>query len=122
MPIRFYILQLLFVCYVVLVIVLSLQPSESASDLGLFDKLIHFAVYFLMAIVALLVFRSKGGRASALLVTFSLGAILELGQGFVIERDPSYADAVANILGALSGVLTYRIWLRDNASVVNPAE
>jgi len=121
-PIRFYILQLLFVCYLVLVIILSLQPAESALNLGIFDKLIHFMVYFLMAILALVAFRSKGGRAAALLVTFSLGAILELGQGLVIDRNPSYADAVANILGALSGVLTYRIWLRDKVSVGYPPE
>ena len=122
MPIRFYILQLLFVIYVVLVIVFSLQPAESASNLGIFDKLIHFGVYFLMAILALVGFKSGGGRAVALLVTFSLGAILELGQGLVIERDPSTADALANILGALSGVLTYRIWPRANAFDVNLPE
>lgn len=122
MPNRFYILQLFFVLYVVLVIVLSLMPAESASNLGFFDKLIHFAVYFLMAILALLVFRSQGGRAAALLVTFSMGAILELGQGFVIDREPSYADAVANILGALSGVVTYRILLRNNVFIAKLSE
>jgi VanZ family protein len=106
----------------VLVTILSLQPAESASNLGIFDKLIHFMVYFLMAILALVAFKSKGGRAAALLVTFSLGAILELGQGLVIDRNPSYGDAVANILGALSGVLTYRIWLRDKFSVSYPPE
>ena len=75
-----------------------------------------------MAILALVAFKSKGSRVAALLVTFSLGAILELGQGFVIERDPSYADAVANILGAFSGVLAYRIWLRDKVSVGFPPD
>lgn len=113
---RFHIPELSFVLYVALVIGLSLQPSESATDLGLFDKAVHFAVYFLMAILAFLAFRSKGARAVALAITFSLGAILELGQGLVVDRNPSFVDEIANVLGALTGVLTYRFWIRDKIS------
>jgi VanZ family protein len=74
------------------------------------DKLFHFTMYFFMALLALVAFQSLWSRILTLMFTYSLGFILEWGQGFVAYRTPSMTDNLANIIGASLGIVVFLIW------------
>ena len=98
---------LIFALYVLLVIFVSLVPSEGVAPWHI-DKIGHFLAYAGMAILALLTFDSGIARISALLLAVALGAALEWGQSFVPGHDMSLLDGIANALGVLSGTLLFR--------------
>jgi hypothetical protein len=85
---------LIFALYVLLVIFVSLFPSEGIS-LWHIDKIGHFLAYAGMAILAFLTFDSGIARISALFFAVALGAALEWGQSFVPGRDMSLLDGIA---------------------------
>lgn len=101
-------LRLLLLIYVLFVIYMSLQPP-SDGPVFYYDKLAHYLAYFAMAVMALLSFNSTRARFVAFALVLILGALLELGQSFVAGRDMSVYDGLANALGALSGLLLFRL-------------
>ena len=90
------------------------MPSNEIAVVDNMDKLGHFTMYFLMALLALVAFRSLWSRILALMFTYGLGFMLEWGQGFVADRTPSMTDNLANILGASLGIIVFLLWQKFN--------
>ena len=101
----------LLVALLALITVVSLQPGTGAVPLfPHIDKLEHFAAYFAVAGLALPAFRN-------VLFAFALAALWGVGVEVLQDvvatgRDASVSDAIANSLGALSGVWASRSVLR----------
>ena len=86
----------------------SLWPAKelpSAPIIG-FDKLEHFIGYALLSAWAVMLFARMRAQALAVLVVIAFGVVLEVAQGaLTLDRSGSSADALANALGALAGLL-----------------
>ena len=80
-------------------------PKPSWSFIGL-DKLIHFALFFIMSATMALIFRHKGMHAYRIaVVTFILsvvyGILVEFLQMMMrVGREADVDDAIANAIGA----------------------
>lgn len=111
-------LQLLFILYMLAVVVASLMPSEEFVEVKYLDKLVHFIMYFIMALLALTAFPSGWPRTAAVIATYGLGFLLEWGQGFVDVRTPSIMDNAANFVGASMGILFYYLWKKVKRSLL----
>ena len=95
------------------------QSSVPGSDIPKFiptigwDKLYHFGLYAILAILAM---RSRRGSAfavwSVLLFCVAYGASDEFHQWFVPGRTASVWDLLADSLGAGAGVLLFLAWQR----------
>ncbi|MBT3208215.1 MAG: VanZ family protein [Bacteroidetes bacterium] len=81
------------------------------------DKLIHFGMYLIYSILLIAYFEGQFKYSKlhnfpltyALIFAVSYGAILEILQEFVfVHRSGSFADAIANSVGAIVGVIFYR--------------
>ncbi|MEM7336598.1 MAG: VanZ family protein [Chloroflexota bacterium] len=99
--------QGVFFIYAIVIILLSLLPTEPEIKVVGWDKIGHFSAYLVMSLLGLLTFSSKNGRISILVVIISLGFILEWLQGFVPGRDTSLIDGLANSLGVLLGTALF---------------
>ncbi len=116
MNIRIRALHIIFIGYAAVVIAVSLMPSGDIITVTYMDKLFHFTMYFFMALLALVAFRSLWSRILALMFTYGLGFMLEWGQGFVAGRTPSMTDNLANILGASLGIAVFLLWQKFSDS------
>ncbi len=90
------------------------------------DKLVHGAVWALLAALLTLTARRPSARAAALaiVVAAGFGAIDELHQAFVPGRDASVLDLVADAVGASVGALatawySARRWRSSTASAAS---
>lgn len=72
------------------------------------DKLLHLLGYFGLALLPYAGFRDERQARAAALCMIALGALLELGQGFIPERSTSPADMAANTIGVFLGLLAGR--------------
>ncbi len=95
----------------------SLGPIEDIDIVSHQDKLVHFFQYLVLAFLTFIAL-SRGTRRDkewALRVTFvsvvAYGALLEVLQSLVPERDPSLLDLVFNVLGALVGSMVAMVLL-----------
>lgn len=105
--------QLLFLVYIILIAIISLFPAESSQlPVRHIDKVGHFLVYVLMAILALIGFKEPDGRIAAVLSTFIIAILLEWGQSFVPGRIASLTDGITNFLGLGTGFLLFWLHLR----------
>lgn len=100
-------------------IIVSLLPGESFTELNTMDKVVHFGMYFIMAFLALAAFQSLWAKIIALIFTYGLGSVLEWGQGFVDDRSPSIEDNLANFLGATLGIAAFLLWRRMTSNRAN---
>lgn len=90
-----------------LVAVGSLLPSGDLPPVlpGL-DKLQHFIGYALLSAYAVMLFARMRPQALAALAAIVFGVAIELAQGaWTTDRVADSADAIANALGALAGLL-----------------
>ncbi len=87
---------------VVLVAWGELTPHDPQALAHVWDKLLHFCAYFGLACLVTLALSARGPALWSVLGLMTLGAILEILQGFT-GRDPSIFDELANILGATTG-------------------
>lgn len=111
----FYIIPI--VLYSCLIFYLSNQPRLPMPDLGIlgWDKLIHFAAYFLygilmqMAVIAVAVKKTQKNQIFIVILLCSLYAFSdEYHQSFVPGRDADIYDVLADLLGALTSLLLYK--------------
>ena len=78
-------------------------PSPSISG---FDKLQHFVGYAVLSAWAVMLFARIRAQALAALLVIAFGIAIEVAQGLMtVDRSAESADAVANALGALAGLL-----------------
>jgi len=105
-----------FAISVVATCYLTLTPLENPPRLPAgSDKVIHFAIFAIDALLALAAFRGRSRRLS-LLGLLVLGALLEVLQGRVPGRMPSLADALANWAGVLGAASSGWIAKRRRAA------
>ncbi len=68
------------------------------------DKTMHFLAYFILALLATIMFRAGWRAVFAVVGLIAMGGALEIIQGLV-GRDADLLDELANIRGALLGAL-----------------
>lgn len=93
---------------VIAVIVASLLPAQELppAPFDHVDKLEHFLAYAVLSGYAVALFARRRTQALAALALIALGVALEVAQAqMTADRMPSSADALANALGALAGLL-----------------
>ena len=92
------------------VVVASLAPDVPMPDVPGADKVTHFLVYTgLAAVPVSLDFRVRGSVLGVLLVLLAVGIAIEFAQeAFVVGRDGSAADALADVGGVATGALIGR--------------
>lgn len=82
------------------------------------DKLLHFGAYAVMGVLFYRAYRTLPVRYHPqLLVLLSMSSAAlygisdEIHQSFVPYRDGSFADVVADVIGAICGVYIYHRWI-----------
>jgi len=86
-----------------------------------FDKVEHFVGYLLLSAWAVMLFASRRGQAIAAAGLIVLGVGLEVAQGaWTVSRMADSADALANSLGVLAGLMLgptplggFLVWLEE---------
>lgn len=88
----------------------SIPSSAVPSGVSEFDKILHFAIY---ALLAVLLGRSLSevttrwrGAVLAIVLSAAFGAVDEWHQQFIEGRFPDRADLLADTLGAVGGAVT----------------
>ena len=97
----------------ILVLVMSLRSSVSIGDVPNIDKLAHFGAYSVLASLARLGWlKLWGGWIFLGLALFGIG--IEIAQHTMnLGRTGSFADTVANLLGAAFPLLVFHfVWTR----------
>lgn len=85
----------------------SLTPGmDSGAGFSHADKVMRLGAYFVFVLLCLPVTRPDSRSAGFVPPIILLGALLEIGQGHVPQREMSPWDFLANSLGALLGGLT----------------
>jgi len=96
--------------YGLLVAVMSLRPANGAI-IEPWDKLVHFVVYAIFAVLAHRAVRGRRPFAIACVGIIAYSALLELLQSYVPGRVMSGLDLMANMLGvALGAVAAKRLY------------
>ncbi len=103
------------------VIYLSLRPPSADSQSWNFffirgDLILHFVCYFGLSILYFFAFfHSKSRVKKALIVSFSIGFLLEILQLIpLFHRFFDYQDLVANLLGVFGGIFSIRLLFFDS--------
>ena len=105
-------------CMVAIFIASSI-PGDRLPPTGISDKTEHFAAYGLLGMLAIRAFArarwtgvTQRAGASAWLLAAAYGVTDEVHQMFVINREPSGLDWIADALGAAAGVAAVLIATR----------
>jgi uncharacterized protein YfiM (DUF2279 family) len=100
------------VIWVVIILIGTSWPGVSLGPDGLaLDKVAHFGAYAVLAALILRATRTPHLWRTAVLVVVVVsifGAVDEWHQSFIPRRSMSFADWVADTLGAIAGVLAVR--------------
>lgn len=93
-------------------------PPQALVSFPHADKLFHFSSYFTFVGLFLLTAVWRPGRGAgayptsgkiAIAGAIVLGALLEIAQGLLLERQSDLVDALANLVGAFSGAAAWRV-------------
>ena len=114
----------------VIVVVASLINTNSlpTRNFNISDKILHAFAYIILIWSWLLVFRNKTSCKFKLLIFVCLigfGIILELLQGGMMQhRTADWKDVLANVVGLMLGLVTFRyvylfIFHKGNTKVIN---
>jgi VanZ family protein len=106
----------LSIIYLIIIVLLSLLPSSDLPDVPLFsgeDKWIHFCMYLGLGFVTCWSLDSKGKTMPPLylllLGVFMWGVLMEVLQQLMANgRGLEYTDMLANLAGAIAGLILYR--------------
>ena len=87
---------------------LSLAPQDVVPGVDIWDKLAHFLAYTVLALCGGFDFSVHriGVTLGASLIPY--GCIMEIAQIYIPERSGSIADAIADGLGVLAGMVIAR--------------
>ena len=115
--------------YLVLIILLSLLPTSNLPDIPFFsgeDKWIHFCMYLGLGFVACWSLDMRGKRMPSLNMllagVFAWGVLMEILQRLMSNgRGMEILDMLANLTGAVAGLIVYRFmdrkWKVDAVNV-----
>jgi len=106
--------SLLLATYWLLLMIGTHVPSSAAGSPLIWDKLVHWAAYAGLASLLALVVQSRYGLnlqryVAILLIAGGYGAIDELAQLPIPGRYADFQDWIANLLGAVSGLIIFRM-------------
>ena len=93
-----------------------------------FDKLVHFVLFFIFAILLYVsVFPSGSSSLTrylpwiiSILISMGYGAVIEYFQGYVPGRSSDIHDLLADTVGAISGILALSFLKRPGEKNPNP--
>ncbi len=98
-------MKALSIGWALVILVLCLIPGETLPDSTLlsFDKVGHFGMFFIGALLWLWTWPHHTGRVLAAGIALSMGT--EISQGLIafVGRSPEVLDVVADIVGLLAG-------------------
>ncbi|AZQ59090.1 hypothetical protein EJ994_09820 [Maribacter sp. MJ134] len=111
------IFRIAFISWLMFVTFSSLSSFEGVDvsyiNIPHFDKIVHFGFYFVMVVLGVFAFDEQfknrfgpqKGLIFMLIFAIAYGVIIEVLQaGFTANRQGDVLDAIANTLGALSGM------------------
>ena len=110
------------------IIFLTFMPGDELSPVSLweeisFDKLVHFSVYCIFSLLLIIGlkkqtsfrFLKKNAILLSLCMAISLGVLTELAQYFLVkQRFAEVFDVLANTLGAMFGVVVFKLLYYNN--------
>jgi len=106
-----------FYTWAAIIFAACLLPGKDVPSLSIFqyDKLIHFAIFALLAFLFLLLFKNPVLKKEGLIVFFSCtayGYLVELlqGSGITEGRSFDHYDALADAVGAALGLLVFFVF------------
>lgn len=117
--------RIYWVSWIALIFILSSIPGNDLPEVPGFqpDKLVHFSLYFLLAILTLRAFGTQQNRNRipwiALIFCVGYGVTDELHQLFVPGRSPSPWDLLADGIGAAIGSVLWRVLARRRNPVLH---
>ena len=93
--------------YLIAILAVSTIPGSAIPKVNilLFDKILHFVEYFILAFIAINTVKkpSRGIIILIIVVGFAYGGFNEIWQGVVAGRFASIYDAIANGIGMIIG-------------------
>lgn len=96
-----------------LVLLLSIIPTRGLQTGHPADKVIHFVIYGITAVMFLRILRFKTSLTKSIVVSIVLasmyGFVIELIQSAIPWRECSFSDMIANISGAAFFSILYAI-------------
>lgn len=108
----------LAILYSIGITILFFMPTNQLPSVGLYgvDKIVHIIIFFFLTILwQLVVFKRRGDRLTNRISFWILGVILVFGilievlQGEVtVSRTGNFYDVLADLLGAVMGVLVFQ--------------
>lgn len=105
--------------WLLIILIMSLIPGNKLPGLPVFphfDKVVHAAMYFGLAVLLIKPFRLIKVSRSYLwsfLICMMAGSLIELSQEYLaIKRSGSWIDEMANITGTLIGLIFYHFAVR----------
>ena len=90
---------------VVAVGLLSLIPPDAVPVVNLWDKLEHLLAYAMLALCGGFAFSAHRTEITLGALLIGFGCILEIAQFYIPGRSGSIADAIANGLGVVAGMV-----------------
>jgi len=106
---------LLWTSIVTVLSLITIGDVGSSIPISNKDKYVHFIFYFIFVIVWTLVIKHSNSKKMHWIVLFSsisFGILMEICQGvFTTSRKPDVMDVVANSLGAIFGLIFFKIIL-----------
>ncbi len=114
-----------YIIYVLIITYLSLTPIEHKMAVSVWDKAAHFTAYLLLAMFVKRV-HIRFSYLTCVITCFSYSFAIECIQYFIPDRQFEFLDMLANLLGAVLGVILYYLiiekcfskWSGDAAKVV----
>lgn len=113
-------LLLAAICYSVIITIALLSPTNDIQKVSIenADKVVHFGIHFLMVLLWLCYFYFRNFKqisisliVKTLITIFIYGIIIELLQiYFDSGRSGELLDVLANSLGLIAGLITFRIF------------
>lgn len=107
-------LALLWTCIVTVLSLFTIGSIGSSIPIPNKDKYVHFTFYFIFVILWSLYVRQTNSNKNIqwiiLFLAIGYGIIMEICQGvFTTTRTPDSMDALANSLGAITGLIFLKI-------------
>ena len=95
------------ICYIGFILAGSLLkvPEISIMEFESRDKVIHFALYFILVAWFVQLYKTNHARIIILISAILLGMIIEHLQGMTAYRSFDYLDGLANSIGAVCAFL-----------------
>jgi VanZ family protein len=112
----------LYIGWVVLIALITLVPGRVLPNIDWnflsFDKIIHFSIFSILSFLGSASFKNILGSPTnvlkpislSLLIAMVYGTLLEYLQTLIPDRGFDYADLLANIGGAIIGIVLFQLY------------